>query len=948
MKGSFGTVRFAVGLPLAAFGILGLATESWAQQTEIATIVVTARKREEDLQKVPIAVDVITTAEIEARGLTNMDDIARQSSSVIFQQGFSPQDVKITIRGLSPDRGRQNVAVLLDGIDITGESVQTVGASLLANPELFDLERVEIVKGPQNALFGRSAYNGAISYITRKPSSEFDASVGTDIGSDGQLKGIGRISGPLVGDTLLGGLSGMVYNHDGFYSNRITGADVGGQDGWAAAGTLVWNMTDSFSARLGVNYSDDDYEVQPWVFMDANTQFAIPAAAISDGVTNECADSDAAGYPGSWPTPATNCSEPIPAGFPTSVDVGAALGIPGLIPLVPGFAPGVSGKFPDAAALGNAGTMSEDPWTCSDPLDVATCRDFAGSTNEVTRATLHLDWELGSVALSSITGFTTADTTQTHDSNANGSATTLPFSVSVRFATETDTFSEELRLQSVGDKTFDWTVGAQYWTEDLKQRDIGSTCISVVHAFAPSAVPNPPFFAHPNGYALLPCGPFIWDTRPNGGTFAPADERWTRDQEHWSGYFLANWQFTDNWDVTLEGRYVTEDLDVSGPGDSDGPGVGVAPDTTIDPYGLGNNSDTFGCVPYDPDGAGPIPPYAPPDSGLSSCINPRPVGISRGSSDDSYFVPKATLRWTPTDQMTYYFSVAEAAKPAGIGALTGGPGAFDPTSNSFDREDRVVYELGAKTGWLDQTLQINGAVFYDDYSGKQVSTQVVDPSTNLTRPATVNGGDATVKGLELDVSWQATGNLFLSGSYTYLDTEWDDFKQRTRSPGQIAYAGNCQIEIIAVADGADADTDPEPRTQCIIDYSGKELTYAPKNAFVGTVAYMHNLTAETDWFVETNFQYQDERFVDEANNLALDSYWLANLIGGVKSSQWDVIAYVDNVFDDDTIRSGLGNIDIRYLNASPSFTVMTPNSARALLPDQRAYGLRVNYRFGGE
>jgi len=940
------TVRFVVGLPLVVVGILAFATESWAQ---ISEIIVTTRKREEALQKVPIAVDTISSQQIEQRGLANIDDITRQTSSVIFQQGFSPQDVKITIRGLSPDRGRQNVAILLDGVDITGESVQTVGASLLANPELFDVERVEIVKGPQNALYGRSAYNGAISYITRQPSDNFEGSVAADVGSDGQLKGIGRISGPLVEGTLFGGLTGMAYTHDGFYANRVTSADVGGRDGWAASGTLKWAATDAFSARLGVTYSDDDYEVQPWVYVNPNTQFAIPAAALSDGVTVGCTDADAAGYyttPRTWPTATTNCSEPVPTDFPSSVDVSAALGIPGLIPLQPGFAPGTGGKFPDASALGNAGTMSEDPWTCSDPLDVATCRDFEGATNEVTRVTLHMDWDLGPVALSSITAYSTADTTQNHDSNANGSTTTLPFLAAVRFATDTDTFGEELRLQSTADNKLDWTVGAQYWQEDLKQRDSGSTCISVVHPFAPSAVPHPPFFAHPNGYALLPCGPFVWDTRPNGGTYATSDERWTREQEHWSGYFLVNWQFLESWDFTLEGRYVSEDLNVSGPGDPDGPGVGVAADTVLDPYALGNNSDTFGCIPYDPDGAGPIPPYAPPDSGLTSCVNPRPVGVVRGKSDDSYFVPKGTLRWIPSDDMTYYFSVAQAAKPAGIAALTGGPGAFDPVSNSFDREDRIVYELGAKTRWLDNSLQVNGAIFYDDYSGKQVSTQVVDPTTNLTRPATVNGGDATVKGLELEVAWQATENLFMSGSYTYLDTEWDKFEQRTRSPSQIAYAGNCRLEIIAVADGADADTDPEPRTQCVIDFQGNQLTYAPENAFVGTVNYTRNLTGETDWFVETDFQFQDERFVNDANTLALDSYWLANLRAGILGERWDLVAYVDNVFDDDTIRSGLDNIDIRYLNASASFTVMVPNGARALLPDPRSYGLRVNYRFG--
>ena len=78
------------------------------------------------------------------------------------------------------------MAILVDGVDITTEAMITSGGSLLIDPMLFDIERVEIVKGPQNALYGRSAFAGAISYTTRKPGNERSASVETDIGTDGQ------------------------------------------------------------------------------------------------------------------------------------------------------------------------------------------------------------------------------------------------------------------------------------------------------------------------------------------------------------------------------------------------------------------------------------------------------------------------------------------------------------------------------------------------------------------------------------------------------------------------------------------------------------------------------------------------------------------------------------------------------------------------------------------
>jgi iron complex outermembrane recepter protein len=212
------TVAGVMGCALAAFAVDAVAVDE---------IIVTTRKREENLQQVPIAVVAITADEIERRGIVSLGDVVEQASSVILDQGFAPQDQRITIRGLSPTRGRQNVAILQDGVDVSSEAGSTTsGGSLLINPRLFDLERVEIVKGPQIALYGRSAFAGAINYITRKPGDEFQARAGTDIGSDGQLELSGSVDGPIT-EGLSAGLSGMVWNHDGFYDNTLTGETTG-------------------------------------------------------------------------------------------------------------------------------------------------------------------------------------------------------------------------------------------------------------------------------------------------------------------------------------------------------------------------------------------------------------------------------------------------------------------------------------------------------------------------------------------------------------------------------------------------------------------------------------------------------------------------------------------------------------------------------------------------
>jgi outer membrane receptor protein involved in Fe transport len=125
-------------------------------------VVVQARKVAENLQEVPLSISVFTAQDIARQNLSSNEDIARLDPSVIFDYGASLQDTRIVIRGLSPTRGRVNSAVLIDGIDITSESIQFAGGGLLATGKLFDLQQVEIVKGPQAALYGRSAFAGAI------------------------------------------------------------------------------------------------------------------------------------------------------------------------------------------------------------------------------------------------------------------------------------------------------------------------------------------------------------------------------------------------------------------------------------------------------------------------------------------------------------------------------------------------------------------------------------------------------------------------------------------------------------------------------------------------------------------------------------------------------------------------------------------------------------------
>ena len=173
-----------VAMSAAVPALTMLPVTGWAQMDEI---VVSTRRREESLQDVPIAITAIGAEQIQRQGINNLNDVVKLAPSVQFDNPFSPADTRITVRGLSNTRGRSNVAFLVDGIDVTTENLITAGSGLLANRRLLnDVERIELVKGPQSALFGRAAFAGALSYVTKEPGPDPEGRIGVDFAEDGQ------------------------------------------------------------------------------------------------------------------------------------------------------------------------------------------------------------------------------------------------------------------------------------------------------------------------------------------------------------------------------------------------------------------------------------------------------------------------------------------------------------------------------------------------------------------------------------------------------------------------------------------------------------------------------------------------------------------------------------------------------------------------------------------
>ena len=210
------------------------------EASDNGTIIVTARRRQENLQDVPLSIVAVTPEQIERESLSRVEDLVKVSAGLTYDIGGFPNDTRPAIRGMQAERGRPSVAVLLDGQDLSGENISIAGGTSSVNVDLFDLQRIEIVKGPQATLFGRNAFAGAINYITRAPDFKWGARGSLEIAGGGLLRGSASITGPLVPDLLAVRLNVSIKDFKGYYRNPVNGGALGAEHNEGFAGTLLF------------------------------------------------------------------------------------------------------------------------------------------------------------------------------------------------------------------------------------------------------------------------------------------------------------------------------------------------------------------------------------------------------------------------------------------------------------------------------------------------------------------------------------------------------------------------------------------------------------------------------------------------------------------------------------------------------------------------------------
>ncbi len=391
-------------------------SSSWLEE-----VVVTAQKRAESVQDVPIAINAIVGDQLDALGVQGVDDLVTLFPNLSLQNNSSINS-GMTIRGVGTNNwhitGLQAVGQYQDEVSLFSQYTSQLG--------LFDMERVEVLRGPQNTLFGRNTTGGAVNYISRKPSTDGIEGYGlTNVGNEGRIDVEGAVNIPL-GERAALRVAGQTVNRDGIFNNAFNGRKMGDIERHSGRVQLLFNISDRteilINGHVGYNRSG-----------------RTPSKAIG------LWDPDGPNVVDGVATPAALTSAPIDC--PSLLRGGSAQfeGSSNCLTVLP-FTGGRT-ESPTLAGWRNVQDASPDV------ADV----DFEGGF-------LRISHELDSMSLVSITAYDEMKV----EYNQSLSGVSTGFGFMPGQSGETEVFSQELRLASTDDGAFRWIAGAYYSKDESR------------------------------------------------------------------------------------------------------------------------------------------------------------------------------------------------------------------------------------------------------------------------------------------------------------------------------------------------------------------------------------------------------------------------------------------------------------------------------------------------
>ena len=721
-------------------------------QGGLQEVVVTAQKREQNVQDVPIAISAFTGEQLQQKGLNDIHALSNITPNVNLDSGapFSGDSsvLSASIRGIGQDDFAFNldpgVGVYLDGVYLA----RTIGA----NQNLLDVDRIEILKGPQGTLFGRNTIGGAISIVTHIPGADprviATASTGsfnrrdlaftadipisenflTSLSVSSQVRdGYQRVI-PYPLNSAIGSTPFVVDQQTAFpKADYQTSSANGGQDVQVVRGKALWHASDIVDVTFAADWAHQNQSSFPTTVLSVVTPaldtpagpaatFPGPNFGFMGGMYNYCIS-----------TPAATLNSLANFGAAFGTGVGQLCG-----PRAQGLGLGAGG-----APLGGAGyvggpggnkLLSNQPriyWnfanTQTGDIDrtYATGPSFAKYNSSGISGTVDVQLP-ADLTLKSITGVRYIDWHAGVD--LDGTPETIQEVTDHQYQHQ---FSQEFQLAGKAlDNKLNWVTGLYYFQES-----------GYVHDYVPF------------GSAL-----FIYDVANDV------------DTKSYAAFAHADYRLSDQWGFTIGGRYSKDDKKFEG-GQADLDGynyktssnpvthapcfTAAGPDMACwKAFVTTPGSPGFGLAPF-PDPSNPYR-YFPP-----------------GQQSQSYniFTPTAGIQFHLNDDVMFYTSYSKGFKAGGWTTRLSNP-LPDIADAAFGPEHDTTYELGVKSQFFERHLQVNAAVFDSKYTGIQLNIQ------EQASPVVHNAGDARLKGAELELQAVVAGGFSFVGAASYIDAKY--------------------------------------------------------------------------------------------------------------------------------------------------------------------------------
>jgi len=227
----------------------GSAFAQTADDTTVEEIVVTAQKRSENLQDVPVSVTAFSGETLTERGVTNVIGLNNLAPGLRVSSGDAAANPKIFIRGVGLSDFNPNsssgVGIYVDGVYVGSPLAQMAG--------FYDIGQIEILRGPQGTLYGRNTNGGAVNITTKRPTQSFTAEAAAEYATYNAVNLNAAVGGPVIADKLSFRVAGQYVKDDGYTYNRVTGNDVNDTDYWAIRLSALWNPTDDIEVLFQAN-----------------------------------------------------------------------------------------------------------------------------------------------------------------------------------------------------------------------------------------------------------------------------------------------------------------------------------------------------------------------------------------------------------------------------------------------------------------------------------------------------------------------------------------------------------------------------------------------------------------------------------------------------------------------------------------------------------------------